>query len=44
MVEDLNDRGVLSNPDCHRILEKHQQEQQRLNDKLKDQKEKQELV
>ena len=44
LMDDLNDRGVLSDPECQRVIEIHQQEQAKLNDKLESQRAKQEKV
>ncbi|XP_074642074.1 uncharacterized protein LOC141899588 [Tubulanus polymorphus] len=42
LMDDLTDRGVLSNPECQRVIEIHQQEKEKLNKKLEVQRQKQE--
>ena len=44
MLDELNQRGQLSDPECQRVLQIHQDEQARLNSKLDDQRDKQEQV
>ncbi len=44
LMDDLSDKGILTNPECARILEAHQREQQRLSEKLELQRAKQEKV
>ncbi len=42
MAEDLTNRGLVSNPDCHRIMDRHAEDRRRYGEKLMHQKKKQE--
>ncbi|KAK7110982.1 hypothetical protein V1264_014771 [Littorina saxatilis] len=44
MMDDLNERGILSTPECERILDVHKQESETLNQKLDQQRTKQEQI
>ena len=44
LMDDLNQRGVLSDPECQRVLQIHQEEQAKLSDKLDSQRQRQEKV
>ena len=44
LMDDLNDKGILSDPECQRVIEVHQREQEQLNEKLESQRAKQERV
>ncbi|XP_064601253.1 LOW QUALITY PROTEIN: uncharacterized protein LOC135467409 [Liolophura sinensis] len=44
LMDDLTDRGVLSNPECQRVIDVHKQEQENLQKKLDSQRIKQEKV
>ncbi|XP_071089451.1 limbin-like [Haliotis cracherodii] len=42
LMDELTDRGVLSSPECERIIETHKERQEQLNKKLDSQRKKQE--
>ena len=44
LMDDLNEKGILSDPECQRVIEVHQREQEKLNEKLESQRAKQERV
>ncbi|ELT95533.1 hypothetical protein CAPTEDRAFT_186105 [Capitella teleta] len=44
LMDDLNEKGILSDPECQRVIEIHQQEQEKLNNKLDSQRDKQEKI
>ena len=44
LMDDLNDKGILSDPECQRVIKVHQKEQEKLNEKLESQRAKQERV
>ncbi|KAL3864064.1 hypothetical protein ACJMK2_005770 [Sinanodonta woodiana] len=44
LINDLSDRGILSNPECQAFLNKHYEQREQLNRKIEAQKEKQEKV
>ncbi|KAK7010029.1 trichohyalin [Biomphalaria glabrata] len=44
LLDDLNSRGILSTPECERIILRHKQEQEELNEKLDKERLKQEKV
>ncbi|XP_064630061.1 limbin-like isoform X2 [Lineus longissimus] len=44
LMDDLTDKGVLSSPECQKVIEIHQKEKEKLNKKLDAQKQKQEKV
>ncbi|XP_052705818.1 limbin-like isoform X1 [Crassostrea angulata] len=42
LIDELSERGILSDPECQKVLDRHKQEQENLNKKLESQKSKQE--
>ncbi|KAK3595846.1 hypothetical protein CHS0354_014668 [Potamilus streckersoni] len=44
LINDLSDRGILSNPECQAFLNKHYEQREQLNSKIEAQKDKQEKV
>ncbi len=44
LMDDLNEKGLLSDPECQRVLEQHQRDQAVLSEKLDSQRAKQERV
>ncbi len=44
LMDDLNDKGILSDPQCQKVIEIHQQEQEKLATKLESQRAKQQKV
>ncbi|KAK6186320.1 hypothetical protein SNE40_008379 [Patella caerulea] len=42
LVDDLNERGILSTPECEKLLERHKREKEDLSKKLDEQRSKQE--
>ncbi|XP_076436466.1 limbin-like [Babylonia areolata] len=42
LMDDLNERGILSTPECERILDVHKQESEAMNQRLETQRNKQE--
>ncbi|RUS90472.1 hypothetical protein EGW08_001740, partial [Elysia chlorotica] len=44
LMDDLNARGILSTPECEKVLNVHKEEQERLSRKLDDQRAKQEQM
>ena len=44
LMDDLNDKGILSDPECQRVIEIHQKEQIKLQERLDMQRSKQESV
>ena len=44
LMDDLNEKGILSDPECQRVIQVHQKEQEKLNEKLESQRAKQERV
>ena len=44
LLDELNQNGKLSDPDCQKVLRIHQEEQDKLNQKLDKQRDKQEQV
>ncbi|KAH9510198.1 hypothetical protein Btru_043739 [Bulinus truncatus] len=44
LLDDLNSRGILTSPECERILQRHKEEQEELNEKLDKERLKQEKM
>ena len=44
LMDDLNEKGILSDPECQKVIEMHQKEQENLNKRLDTQRNKQEKV
>ncbi|XP_061180109.1 trichohyalin-like [Saccostrea echinata] len=42
LMDELNERGILSDPECQKVLERHRQEQEQLHKKLDSQRSRQE--
>ena len=43
-MDDLNEKGILTDPECQKVIEMHQKEQDSLNKRLDSQRSKQEKV
>ena len=35
LMDDLNEKGILSDPECQRVIQVHQKEQEKLNENTK---------
>ena len=44
LMEDLNQNGVLDNPQCRQVIEEHEKKQAELNQKMSAQRSRQEEV
>ncbi|XP_056006535.1 trichohyalin-like isoform X2 [Ostrea edulis] len=42
LIDELSERGILSDPECQKVLDRHKQDQEQLNKKLESQRSKQE--